>query len=71
MPAGRPRNPAGAGEDAPVYRLRLTAELEAALALIGRDAVPGLILARARRDHGAERVAQETAAVTRRRERAG
>jgi hypothetical protein len=75
MPAGRPRNPAGAGERAPVLSLRLDAMTEAALGLVrgqltaGR-AVQAMLRAEALRLAGPERLRRATDAIIRRRRRA-
>lgn len=81
MPAGRPRKPGGTGRDAPVLSLRLDAEHEAALRIIAMEAgqlaptrrQAALLAIRYHALHvgGAERLERATAAVTRKRARAG
>jgi hypothetical protein len=84
VPAGRPRNPAGAGDHAPILRLRQTAEDEAALNIIRLDvaiaakrgqrlteteAVRHAIRTEAVRLAGPDRLEHATEVVTRRRTR--
>jgi hypothetical protein len=78
MPAGRPRKPGGSTAAAPILSWRQTSEDEAALRIIKLERGQATVLDAARlairyealRLAGQERLDRETAAVTRKRERA-
>lgn len=86
MPAGRPRNHAGAGDGAPILFMRQTAEDEAALNVIRFDAALAAghgwrmtaveaarhaLRAEALRLAGPERLERATALMVKKRRRAG